>query len=146
MEKSAEKPPFGLTPTGWLQATVILAAVAFAFLLILGSGGPGKTAQATPLPQPGNAAESNATDLASCLAEKGAVFYGTEWCGHCTRQKEMFGSDFGKISYVDCGKSPNLCQLAGITAYPTWIINGEKHLGAKSMEALGALAGCGAGA
>ena len=145
METSAEKPPFGLTPTGWLQATVILAAVVFAFLLILGSGGPEKTAQATPQ-QPGNAAESSATDLASCLTEKGAVFYGTEWCAYCTRQKEMFGSDFGKISYVDCGKSPNLCQLAGITAYPTWIINGEKHLGAKSMEALGALAGCGAGA
>lgn len=136
MEKSEGKPLLGITPNGWLQITVVSAAILFAFFLALGSG-YGETAYT---------GEPASAEFASCITEKGAVFYGAEWCSHCREQKAIFGETFEKINYVDCEKSPALCQLAEITAYPTWIINGEKHLGAKSPQALAALTGCGAGA
>lgn len=136
MEKSAGKQLLGITPNGWFQITVISAAILFTFLLALGSG----YGETTYTGEPASA------DFASCLTEKGAVFYGSEWCSHCRDQKAIFGETFEKINYVDCEKSPNLCQLAGITAYPTWIINGEKYLGAKSPQSLAALTGCEAGA
>ena len=86
--------------------------------------------------------EDPSIEFASCLTENGAVFYGTEWCGYCGKQKEMFGETFEEITYVDCGANPEACQEAGIEAYPTWVINGEKHTGMKSLAALSSLTGC----
>jgi len=31
-------------------------------------------------------------DFAKALKERGAVFYGAFWCGHCQAQKAEFGS------------------------------------------------------
>jgi thiol-disulfide isomerase/thioredoxin len=38
--------------------------------------------------------------LASCLKEKGAVFYGAFWCPHCQNQKAMFGKSAKLLPYV----------------------------------------------
>lgn len=80
--------------------------------------------------------------LASCLAEKGVKIYVSNYCGACTRQKEMFGEVFQILDSVDCAEDYDACQEAGIHAVPTWVINGEKHEGVQSFERLAELAGC----
>jgi len=85
-------------------------------------------------------------ELAKCLTAKGAVLYGAYWCPHCRNQKELFGDAIKDIKYVECqvpnGGQTEECKKAGITAYPTWIINGKQYLGEKSLQELAEIAGC----
>lgn len=63
--------------------------------------------------------------FATCLKDKGMIFYGAFWCPHCKAQKEMFGSSAKLLPYVECstldgkGQLP-ICQEAKIESYPTW--------------------------
>lgn len=85
--------------------------------------------------------------FAKCLTQEGAKFYGASWCPHCTQQKAMFKDSLNYVHYVECAKSGGgqtaECNAVGIEAYPTWIINGQKYLGAKTLEELAQLTGCG---
>jgi len=89
-------------------------------------------------------------DFVNCLAEKDAKFYGAYWCGHCNTQKELFHDSEDLIKekvYIECADDAinnerEKCIEAGITAYPTWIINGEKSTGTKSISQLSELSGC----
>lgn len=124
----------GITIQGWIQISVICVAVLFAFFLTLSAGyGNGNTTYSGQTASP---------ELATCITESGAIFYGTDWCSHCQSQKTIFGEHFEKVKFVNCDESRDLCILAGIEAYPTWVINGEKYLGARSLETLGSLTGC----
>lgn len=80
--------------------------------------------------------------FANCLTEKGAVMYGTEWCGHCQNQKKMFGSSFQYIEFVDCDNEGQRCDAAGVRGYPTWVIGGESYPGEQSFNALSSATGC----
>ncbi|MBN2121800.1 hypothetical protein JW721_01965 [Candidatus Micrarchaeota archaeon] len=82
-------------------------------------------------------------EFAECITDSGAIFYGAFWCSHCQNQKALFGNSIEKINFIDCGASEDACTRAGITAYPTWIIGGEKYLGTQSLETLAELTGCG---
>jgi len=128
----------GVTTQGWIQISVICVAVLFAFFLTLGAGyGSGSGIGSDYISQ-----TEATSEFATCITESGAVFYGTDWCSHCNHQKELFGEHFEKVEFVNCDESRELCILAGIEAYPTWIIDGEKHLGTKSLENIGILTGC----
>lgn len=81
-------------------------------------------------------------EFAECISDSGAILYGTSWCSHCQNQKALFGSTIEKINFIDCGASREACSEAGITAYPTWVIGGEKYLGTQSLEKLAQLTGC----
>lgn len=87
-------------------------------------------------------------DFARCLTEKGMVEYGAYWCPNCAEQKRMFGKSFQYVSYVECdarGKNgnPGLCNLKGITGYPTWITaEGEELRGVQSFETLARVSDC----
>lgn len=64
-------------------------------------------------------------ELAQCIADSGAKFYGAFWCPHCTAQKEAFGNSYKLLPYIECSlpdKSGQTqeCIDAGITGYPTW--------------------------
>ena len=59
--------------------------------------------------------------LAQCLTEKGVKMYGASWCPHCKAQKEMFGTSFAKVDYVECTTEQVKCNIAGVKGYPTWI-------------------------
>lgn len=93
-------------------------------------GGLGWTMYAKTLP-------GKYDDLARCLDEKGAVFYGAFWCPHCQEQKKTFGNSAELLPYVECsnpdGKSQTqVCIDKGIKSYPTWhfsdgsTLNGEQ--------------------
>ena len=101
-------------------------------------------------PAPQENAPSAATfyqvSLAKYLSERGATMYGSYTCGHCERQKELFGGAFGYITYVECSRSgpdpsPSLCAAKNIKSYPTWEIGGEFHQGIRTLEQLGRISG-----
>ena len=66
-------------------------------------------------------------EFAKCLTDSGTTIYGTEWCGHCQNQKEMFGASFSYVNYVDCDQNKQACNNAGIQGYPTWRINNNNY-------------------
>ncbi|MDP3976130.1 MAG: hypothetical protein Q8P95_04405 [bacterium] len=80
--------------------------------------------------------------LAQCLTDKDVKMYGADTCPHCLAQKKAFMGSFDLINYVECRKDPQACEAAGITNYPTWIINGERHVGETSMSELAELSSC----
>lgn len=80
--------------------------------------------------------------FANCLTENDAVFYGTEWCGFCTQQKNIFGDSMKYINYIDCDRNRNICSAQGITGFPTWKIKGQSYPGVQSLDVLASRTGC----
>lgn len=94
-----------------------------------------------------NTSTGGSRSLAECLKDKGAKFYGTSWCPHCTNQKAMFGEDAKNLPYIECSKNgtrevTQVCKDAGITSFPTWKINGETFNGSLTKDQLKQVAGC----
>jgi glutaredoxin len=81
-------------------------------------------------------------EFSKCLTAKGVKMYGTDWCKYCQMQKELFGSSFKYINFVDCDKNRKECLEAGVNAYPTWIINGKNYVGLQQLVTLSQLSGC----
>lgn len=87
------------------------------------------------------------TNLAQCLTDKGAKFYGAFWCSWCNKEKELFDEAAQYLPYIECSdqetkKMLPICQEAGIISFPTWEFNGEKSSGFKSLEQLAEISGC----
>lgn len=80
--------------------------------------------------------------FAKCLTDKEVKMYGTEWCGFCNRQKNLFGDSFQYIDFIDCDDNADLCQNAGVNGYPTWVIDNENYPGLTPLEQLASLSGC----
>lgn len=66
-----------------------------------------------------------AIELAKQLKDKDITMYGTYWCPHCSRQKELFGAEAWSImNYVECSpkgygyKGQEMCK--NIDGYPTF--------------------------
>lgn len=87
-------------------------------------------------------AGKNYDELAKCLSGRGIQLYGAAYCGACNSQKEMFGPSFQYIDYTDCLYNQEKCQQNNITAYPTWLIDGNKLTGARRPEQLATITGC----
>jgi len=74
--------------------------------------------------------------------------YGAYWCPHCAEQKEMFGSSFQYVPYIECGikgsrdEAP-VCAQAGVKHFPTWQFpDGERREGALALQTLSQKSGC----
>lgn len=87
-------------------------------------------------------------DLARCLTEKGAKFYGAFWCPHCQTQKKWFGNSEKLLPYIECSQ-PNgkdrtqICIDQKIESYPTWeFADGSRITGEKRPEELAEKTGC----
>ncbi|WP_192925020.1 vitamin K epoxide reductase family protein [Sodalinema gerasimenkoae] len=93
--------------------------------------------------------ESGAAELALAeyLRESGARGFGAYWCPHCYSQKQLFGAEaFEKLTYIECDANgyqaqPQVCQAAGVRAYPSWEINGELYEGTRELRELARLSG-----
>ncbi len=115
------------------MAVAMLAAVG---LLLLGYGASA----------PQVAANDYATGLAKHLSASGAKFYGAYWCPHCADQKAMFGPAAALPPYIECDPRspvgrPQVCAAAGVRAYPTWEIKGQRYEGVLSLDELAGLSG-----
>jgi len=120
-------------PTVWRRVAVAIAVLAaFAGAYYLGQRKRVSTLDA----------------FAQCVAGKGAKMYGLFWCEHCAEQKEMFGSSFQYIPYVECGvkgshQEEANCAAAGLKNFPTWqFADGERKEGPQSMQFLSQKTGC----
>jgi uncharacterized membrane protein len=86
-----------------------------------------------------------ASALAQHLTQYGAKFYGASWCAECSRQKHRFGSAADELPYVECspgGRNTPMtltCSSAGVTVFPTWVIDGRQHTGVLEPELLSVL-------
>ena len=76
-----------------------------------------------------------------CIASK-AVLYVSKTCGHCAAQKELLGESISEFEIIDCTTNYDACATENIMVVPTWIINGEKYTGKRSVTQLKELAGC----
>lgn len=91
---------------------------------------------------------SHLNAFAQCLSAKQAKMYGTYWCPHCADQKQLFGSSFQYVSYIECGVPGSHafseeCKQAGIKRIPTWqFSSGERHEGLMELKALSEKTGC----
>jgi thiol-disulfide isomerase/thioredoxin len=79
-----------------------------------------------------------------CLAEKGIVIYGSEWCPACQSLVETLGGyDKVKSVYVECNTNPQRCANEAKTEYiPEIQFNGEVYKGQKTIQALSSLTNC----
>jgi thiol-disulfide isomerase/thioredoxin len=88
--------------------------------------------------------------LASCLKNRGIVFYGAFWCPYCQKQKALFGDAASLLPYVECsnpdGRGQTLvCMQQGIRKYPTWVFpDGSRVIERLSPQALAEKSGCAA--
>lgn len=86
--------------------------------------------------------------FAQCLSTKGAKMYGAFWCPHCAEQKELFGSSFQYVDYVECGikgsrATAQVCTDADIKHYPTWVFaDGSRVEGEHPFDFLSRQTGC----
>jgi len=81
--------------------------------------------------------ENNIDEFAKYLTSKGIKMYGSAFCPHCAKQKEIFGESFKYIDYVECTENADLCRdLIGV---PAWKINGKIYYGTKSLSELKSL-------
>jgi thiol-disulfide isomerase/thioredoxin len=127
------------------QKTSIIVAGVGGVLLIGGFVFLGSTGGFTT---PASVEHASLTLFASCVKEKGAVFYGAFWCPHCQAQKKLFGASEKNLPYVECstpdgkGQLP-LCKEQNITSYPTWIFaDGTTATGEQTLEQLAQKTGC----
>jgi len=92
--------------------------------------------------------------FAKCLSDRGVVMFGSEKCPFCQRQKELFGSSFQNIRYIDCDTEDVDCAEQSVVSLPTWIwfeVLGsggrgkeiERHTGVLTLQELAAMTGDG---
>ncbi|MBT4384226.1 hypothetical protein HOD30_00590 [Candidatus Peregrinibacteria bacterium] len=81
-------------------------------------------------------------ELAACIADSEASFYGAFWCHNCENQLDMFGDSKDLLPYIECaegGKDAEvqLCLNEEISSYPTWeFADGSRITGTQTMETL----------
>ena len=86
--------------------------------------------------------------FATCLKDRGAVFYGAFWCPHCQSQKKLFGLSQKFLPYVECSLSSGqgqtqLCRDKNIASYPTWeFADGSRLTGEIPLATLAEKTGC----
>ena len=86
--------------------------------------------------------------FAQCLSNKGVKMYGAWWCPHCKTQKDLFGSSFKYVNYVECSTPDGnaqlqVCKDAGIEGYPTWeFADDSRKSGEISLDQLSLQTGC----
>jgi thiol-disulfide isomerase/thioredoxin len=87
-------------------------------------------------------------ELAQCIKDKGAVFYGAFWCPHCQNQKATFGKSAKLLPYTECSTPDGqgqmaVCTDAGVESYPTWkFADGSTLSGEQSIEILAEKTAC----
>jgi|SRR3989344_2231818 len=75
-----------------------------------------------------------------CIANN-SVIYTQLGCHACENQEEIFRNNYQYLNIVDCFYEKEKCK--DIERTPTWLINGEKYIGVKTIEELKELTGCG---
>ncbi len=117
--------------TNWTLPLVIIVIVAgLVTLLVVQGKKPGKY-----------------DELAQCIKDSGAKFYGAFWCPHCQATKALFGRSAKLLPYVECSdanqKQLPICDAAEVKGYPTWVFaDGSRITGERTLEELAEKTSC----
>jgi uncharacterized membrane protein len=123
-----QRPP-DMAHRSWVWLVAPRAALAAVVILALHAN------YTKPEPEPIGPEDPTVRALAEYLADQDVLFYGAEWCPHCQEQKRLFGNSARRLPYVECSVAgPNApqssaCTQAGVSTYPTWVINGRAIVG-----------------
>ncbi|MGI6589898.1 MAG: hypothetical protein ACOX1V_04545 [Candidatus Iainarchaeum sp.] len=81
--------------------------------------------------------------FSDCLAEKGVVVYGANWCGYTNNLVDNLGG-FELVSpfYVECTVEDELCNEKEIRGYPTVTLNGEVINPERTFAGFASVTGC----
>lgn len=79
-------------------------------------------------------------EVAKCIG-KNSILYTQYGCHACETQEKIFGENYQYLNIIDCFEDQSAC-LGKIRGTPTWIIDGEKYIGVKSIEELRNITGC----
>ena len=85
------------------------------------------------------------SDLAQCLQEAQATLYTVSWSPETDRQLDILDEAVSGVTHIECEASEEneqACNQAGITTYPTWVLNGQETIGLKTQTALKAILDC----
>lgn len=90
-----------------------------------------------------DAEKEEVLSFSECLAEKGIVVYGANWCGYTKNLVENLGG-FELVSpfYVECTQEEELCSQMKITGYPTVMLNGAQANPDRTFEGFAKVTGC----
>jgi hypothetical protein len=87
--------------------------------------------------------------FATCLTQKGMIFYGAFWCPHCQNIKREFGESAMKsVTYVECSTpdgrgQTEACASKKIEGYPTFeFADGSRISGEVPFQKLAEKTGC----
>ena len=92
--------------------------------------------------------QKEVAEIAQCIKDSGAIFYGAFWCPHCAEQKKILGSRKFNYNYVECSTIDRkgltqVCKDENITNYPTWkFADEETCTGSYSLAALASKSSC----
>lgn len=119
---------------------IIVGLLVVAGIVLIATQGGGNDAQEQ---------KEGLVELAQCLEENGAKFYGAFWCPHCQDQHRLFGrKGSDELPYIECStpdgnNQTEVCKEAEISSYPTWrFADGSELGGTQGVEALAEAAGC----
>ncbi|MFA6355027.1 MAG: thioredoxin domain-containing protein [Candidatus Paceibacterota bacterium] len=109
--------------------------IIFIAIVVILVGGFGVYSFLKPVPP------SKLDGFAQCLKSSGAEFYGAFWCSHCKEQKDLFGSSFKYLPYIECANKDNsqkqVCIDKKIEGYPTWVFkDGTRESGKMELTTL----------
>ncbi|MCK5043862.1 hypothetical protein KAR52_02585 [Candidatus Pacearchaeota archaeon] len=130
-----KKIPFYVTKTGYMVGNDLVSVI------------KEKPSSVSQPPESTSYSEGDLNKLrifSSCLAEKGLVIYGANWCGWTTKLAvdTLGGFEIAGNAYVECTENTELCASEGIEGYPTIKLNGKVYSDGRTLEALGEATGC----
>jgi uncharacterized membrane protein len=123
-----QRPPM-MARRSWLSLSAGRGALAALAILLLHAN------YVAPQPEPTGPEDPTVRALAEHLSREGVLFYGASWCPHCQEQKRIFGASASRLPYIECSPAgPNTpqapsCNSAGVTTYPTWVLDGQRFEG-----------------
>lgn len=77
--------------------------------------------------------------ISKCIGEN-SVLYVQTGCHACEYQKELFGEGYNNLNIIDCWFERDKCTE--IRGTPTWIINSQQYVGARTIDELKELTNC----
>jgi glutaredoxin len=90
----------------------------------------------------GTIQDTPAEEVAKWIGDH-SILYVQTGCVHCVEQEELFGVNVRYLNTLDGIKEENRQKFidAGIEGTPTWVIDGKKYVGVKTIEELKELTG-----
>jgi len=81
-------------------------------------------------------------ELTKCIAQH-SIAYSQIGCHACETQENLFGNYKDLLNNFVCNSDNwKTCREIGVSATPTWFIDGQYYKGVQSIEKLKELTGC----